>query len=286
MNTENNTEEALRKKIEKDNNAKKPIMIIILVSSFIIGGFIGVVFCNLFDYLKQGAEMSFGETWMLVQNYLTIPARVIFVAGDLIFMIVVIVFYKKAWNTWKRCTDEDERYERTEKYISIFLILVSMANCFNLSAFGVALYNKPGVMHLLSELFGKNVAMVVNTSDLILAIIPLIGLSLLYLYLQKKGIDLMRMMNPEKKGSVYDPKFHSVWYESCDEAERIKIGNASYKAYRVTNVVCCVMMIVFISISSVFEIGILPILIPAFLGAVMNLVYGIEAMKKPKLNIE
>lgn len=281
MNIDDKKHEELQiKNIEKDNNAKKPLAILIMISSFFFGAFLGVAMCFLSDFIGDFEGLSFGEAWLCIQKYLTIPTRALYVVGDLVLLGVVLFFYRKAMKTWKTNTDEDEKYEKTDKYISLFMILVSFANCFNLSVFGVALYNKPGVITLLNELYGDTISKIVNFADLLIAVFLTILLSLVFLYLQKKIIDLLRIMNPEKKGSAYDPKFHKVWYESCDEAERMQIGNASYKAYRTTNALCIIMMTVFICIGVVFEIGILPIVIPAVICAVMNLVYGFEAMKR------
>ncbi len=41
----------------------------------------------------------------------------------------------------------------------------------------------------------------------------------------------IKKIYPEKKGDPLDGKFDRDWYASCDEAEKIKIGNASYKSY-------------------------------------------------------
>ena len=285
MNEEKQNMEELRiKNIEKDDNAKKPMLTIILISSFFFGGFIGVALCLLHDFFVDFSEMSFGQAWMSLQTCLTIPARIFYLIGDLILFAVVLYFYRKAWKTWKGDADEDEKYEKTDRFAGLFMIAVSLANCFNIAAFGIALYNKPGVIKLLLELYGKKVAQITNFVDVFLDFCLTMLLALVYLYLQKKIVDLLRIMNPEKKGSAYDFKFHEVWYRSCDEAERIQIGNASYKAYRVTNVLCCILIVLFVCIGTVFEIGLLPIVIPAVSCGVMNLVYGFEALKKPKLN--
>lgn len=67
-----------------------------------------------------------------------------------------------------------------------------------------------------------------NTITLLVIFLVVIALATL---LQQKTVDLTKKMNPEKRGSVYDMKFQERWWESCDEAERRQIGQASYKAY-------------------------------------------------------
>ena len=162
MNIDDKKHEELQiENIEKDNNAKKPFAILILISSFFFGAFLGVAMCFLSDFIGNFEGLSFGEAWLSIQKYLTIPTRALYVVGDLVLLGVVLFFYRKAMKTWKTNTDEDEKYEKTDKYISLFMILVSFANCFNLSVFGVALYNKPGVITLLNELYGDTISKIV-----------------------------------------------------------------------------------------------------------------------------
>ena len=56
--------------------------------------------------------------------------------------------------------------------------------------------------------------------------------------LQQKCVDTFKQMNPEKQGSVYDMKFRKKWMDSCDEAEKIIIGQCAYKAYTAVNTTC------------------------------------------------
>lgn len=57
----------------------------------------------------------------------------------------------------------------------------------------------------------------------------------LVVLVQQKIVDLVRRMNPEKQVSVYDSKFQKKWYNTCDEAERAQIGQASYQAFQAAN---------------------------------------------------
>ena len=48
---------------------------------------------------------------------------------------------------------------------------------------------------------------------------------------QRRVIELVKCLCPEKRGDTMDKNFTREWYESCDEAERARIGFAAYKSF-------------------------------------------------------
>ena len=99
---------------------------------------------------------------------------------------------------------------------------------------------------------------------------------------QQKCVDLSKIMNPEKKASVYDMRFQKKWMESCDEAEKIIVGKCAFKAYSVTNSVCSVLEIVLVICALAFGTGFLPALVVCIIWLVNTSVYCKEAMKYSK----
>ena len=115
------------------------------------------------------------------------------------------------------------------------------------------------------------------------SIIPLLVVFLaviaLAVLLQQKTVDLTKEMNPEKRGSVYDMKFQERWWESCDEAERRQIGQASYKAYTTMNKFCPYCWGVLLLGNMVFHYGILPSAVVLVIWAVLSVSYTREAIR-------
>ena len=101
----------------------------------------------------------------------------------------------------------------------------------------------------------------------------------LFFHLQRKLIELEKIMNPEKKGSLYDFKFSKKWYESFDEAERKSVGIASYKAFGIVNYTCLVMTVVLIFLGMVCEITILPYLTVVIIWLAQIIAFGVESGK-------
>lgn len=106
-----------------------------------------------------------------------------------------------------------------------------------------------------------------------MALLPAAGemlfLTLSIIALQRRVVDLTRRFNPEKQGSVYDFRFRKKWLASCDEAERQRIGQASYTSYTVTHYSCLFVWVVLVVLNILVPIGPLPILavsIPWALG--------------------
>ena len=45
-------------------------------------------------------------------------------------------------------------------------------------------------------------------------------------------VELEKKLNPEKKGDVIETNFSKKWEDSCDEAQKMIIYEAGYRAYR------------------------------------------------------
>ena len=117
----------------------------------------------------------------------------------------------------------------------------------------------------------------VDSAMILLAIfLVVIALSIL---LQQKTVDLTKEINPEKRGSVYDMKFQERWWESCDEAERRQIGQASYKAYTTLNQVGPYWWGVLFLGNMIFHYGILPSTVVLLVWAVLTVSYTREAIR-------
>ena len=100
--------------------------------------------------------------------------------------------------------------------------------------------------------------------------------------IQQKIIDLLRVLNPEKKGSVYDMNFSHKWEESCDEAEKLMMYKASYTSFRFTAVTCIVLWLVLAIASNTTDIGILPVTCVMVIWMVQTVSYCIASIRMTK----
>lgn len=91
--------------------------------------------------------------------------------------------------------------------------------------------------------------------------------------IQQKQVDLCKRLNPEKQGSVYDVRFQKTWLDSCDEAEKVIIGQCAYKAYTAVTYTCLLLWMVFSLTALFFGTGFLPVLVVCVIWAVSQSVY-------------
>ena len=91
--------------------------------------------------------------------------------------------------------------------------------------------------------------------------------------LQSRVVDLTRRLNPEKQGSVYDIRFREKWLASCDEAERLRIGQASYAAFQAGSRASLLVWVAALVLNALLPIGPLPVLAAMIPWAVSQFAY-------------
>lgn len=178
--------------------------------------------------------------------------------SSVILLGIGLGLYRSAKGRYSRWDGEDEDLaegiEISLSYVLLFTALAVILDFFFLSA-----------------AFLSDVPMV--TSVLFLVSVVLVIL------LQQKAVDLTRRMNPEKRGSVYDPSFQKKWMDSCDEAERAQIGQASYQAVRAATIACLVLWVVLTILNFSFDIGLLPALTVLVVLGVLQVTYCLTCIR-------
>lgn len=95
----------------------------------------------------------------------------------------------------------------------------------------------------------------------------------------KKIVDFTKKLSPEKHGSVYDTKFATEWYASCDEAERSIISQAAFSAYNAANIACLALWALLIVGQMLFRFGLMPIAVVTILWLILTLTYSVKALQ-------
>ncbi|MDE6260359.1 MAG: DUF3169 family protein [Oscillospiraceae bacterium] len=107
------------------------------------------------------------------------------------------------------------------------------------------------------------------------------GLALSTIF-QQKLVDLTKRLYPEKQGSVYDTKFQKKWYQSCDEAERLVIGQCAFKAYQAMCRTCMALWAVFGLGGMFFDWSFLPAMVACIIWGVGQSVYSWTCLRLSK----
>ena len=238
------------------------IMIIALVSGG-LGGFFGAK-----------AEIHFAEQFKNIGAYLTkilptIQAHImpwVLFLFSLICFILGEMFLKKGKQqviTWDG--EDEDHISLADSYFSKVTTISNVLLIGVQIIFGFASYQ----LSTLLDADDKKT----NLIMFLFAIIVYFASLFIALSQSKRSVTYIKKYAPEKKGSIYDTKFHKVWYESCDEAERHLIGEVSYQTYIFMNSVFSVTMTITVVVGMFIPIGILCACIVGILWLLMACYY-------------
>lgn len=246
-------------KQKSENQKAFPKFLGILVVAGLIGGILGGL-SGVAGYLWED-HTAFGAAFAHLLGAAS-PWALAACAG--VLLGAGLYQYRKAKTTFHNWDGEDEDImQQAEERLSWTLLLDSLT--------------------VIASFFFFNAGIVYLPQEVDSAMIPLLAIFLvviaLSILLQQKTVDLTKEINPEKRGSVYDMKFQERWLESCDEAERRQIGQASYKAYTTLNKFCPYCWIVLFLGNMVFHYGFLPSSVVLLVWAVLTVSYTREAIR-------
>ena len=247
--------------VKKENRKALPRFFLIILVSAVFGGVLG--FCsglagasNLPEIITSG-----------LNHLLAVIAPWAIPVSSLVLLGGGWGLYDKAKRLAKNWDGEDEAVvDDAEELLSWALLLSSLTLILNFFFLAAGAMRSDGTM---TPLF-VTAAFLVSCAVLVI--------------LQQKVVDLEKTLNPEKQGSVYDMKFQKKWFESCDEAEKAQIGQASYKAYKAAGMTCMVLWVVLILLDYIFEVGLLPVFLVLLIWGVLTVSYTLESIRLSRKN--
>lgn len=197
--------------------------------------------------------------WLMLVTAIIIPA------------VCIILFKqaKKLLNAWDG--ENEEIYDLIDLKLSVIMWISSFASI-------VAFF-------LISASYSGGFSMFDNNDKVKLFFIALVSFFAVIfevVVIQQKAVDMTKMINPEKKASIYDLRFNKKWLDTCDEAEKLLIGKCAFKAHNATNIICTVLALLFALGALVLDFGFLPSLAVCIIWIVNQSAYCIEAIKYSK----
>lgn len=259
---ENNAKkEEIRK---EDKKAGKKFAIIMILCS-LAGGVIGFLGALLVDFTSSNGWDFIAFSKLVTEMWITASMYLLIVVNAILIPLLWFFFSKnrKALKAWDG--EDEEVYEKIDKKLSTGMTVASGLMIFNMLTYGVGFY---GSLHNPANL--KGIFFLVD-------LIFFIGSTACILFYQKAVVNLLKELNPEKQGSVYDTKFSKKWLASCDEAERQKIGEASYATYSIMNLVYEMVAMVFMIVGFFYPIGVLPLTTVCLLWMTQVIIYAVKA---------
>lgn len=241
--------------VKRENRKALPRFLLILVGAAVFGGVLGLLSAML-NY-SSGAEALADGLHYLVGHIVpwAIPAV------SLALLAVGVWQYRRAKGLFEAWDGEDEdAMDAAEDCLNRALLLTTVTMTLNFFLMAAAMYSESAIGPLPM------------TGAFILAMLAV-------MLLQQKVVDLTKRMNPEKRGSVYDMKFHKKWLDSCDEAERQQIGQAAYHAYQVTSYACLVLWVFLLIGDIVFGFGLVPVFAVMLLWGILQVSYILACIR-------
>ena len=195
----------------------------------------------------------------------------------IVYILMMVVCYgysvfhyykaKKLVENWDGM--DEEMLDRAEDILGLSMIsnnIMQVSNFFFFSA-----------MTYISEIAIPNIEHIAKNRITMMAVV--VGIFILNMVIitviQKLTIDLTKKINPEKNGNIFDKDFTKDWLASCDEAQKLMIYEAGYKAFQATQMTCIVMWILALIGMLLFDIGIMPSVCVFVIWLTMTISYSI-----------
>lgn len=250
--------------IKNENRKEFKKFTVIMIICAILGGVAGFTLSMYGDVIKD-IPKHFNTILISIIPYS------ICVIGTISF-ISSFVLYRKGVKLYEKYDGENEDLiDKIENSNGYALIISNINLIITFFFFGVGMVLDKNVFDLDKAIY----------KFLIFFLSYLINIAII-VKIQQKIIDFEKLINPEKKGSVYDTKFAKKWEESCDEAERMMIYKSSYKAFKTTNISCIIVWLTLVMINTVWNTGVMPVAVVTIIWAVLICSYSIEAIRLQK----
>lgn len=237
-----------------------PKFLLIMLVCTALGGVLGY---NAMALNESGGPMALAAAFFKgLQGVVPIagPLLCLALAGGSLWLYLRA---KKQYRAWDGSDETDSVLEQCEKSLTWALLLS------NLLMFAV---------YLLISL-----ALITNGPGNALLCVGAAVLGLVaMLVLQQRIVALTKEICPEKHGSVFDTKFQSKWASGYDEAEKQRIGEASYAAMKATTYTCMGLWFLLLLGSIPFQYGPLPGMAVLVIWAVQTVSYTLACLRAGK----
>lgn len=241
----------------------------VLVLAFVVGIIVGIGSAFIGDMLEN---RSVKDAILTALQYLAIYGGYLFTT---VLLIVSLVLYKKSRKEYAAWDEEDEEIlEGMETKIS-YVIWFS-----NLIMFGSYFFFATGVWAVgLAD--AKAAVEQSNTGfwfSLGTVFLHMIYALIVSCVIQQKTVNLMKEINPEKQGSIYDTKFQDKWLANCDEAERFAAYKCSFKTFKVMQLTGMVLWIICLIGQMIFGTGVFATIIVTVFMIIQISVYSVQGI--------
>lgn len=246
--------------IRTENRKALPKFFAVILSAAVIGFFIGFLIAYFGDTSADFFLAMLHAFWR--RGLLYFPVLVMALFG-IPSTVLLIIARKKG----KNLAEDDEA---AEEKVDGLLNAVLIVNTF----------------HQLADFFVLAIILSAVMEEETWRTFLALGLFLLstiwQVVVQQKSVDAVKLLYPEKRGSVYSSKFNKEWLQSCDERERSEIYHCGYTGYK-AGIYTCLILFVVTAIGAVpFGYGPVPSGVVLLIWLCMTLGYLKEVVRSGK----
>lgn len=255
-------------KNNKTRTEKKTLInfLLFLLLCFILG-------CGTGGIMAAFSKDNLGALKQHLSEIMSILTPVMFIAMNVGLFIASLIFYFKAKKKYSHWDGSDENLiDSIEYQLNYPVVFSSVADIANLAFFSALIYL------IENNYYAPNIKSIAT----LLSIFSFFAGMAWTLAIANSTVNLVKKMNPEKRGSVFDFKFQKRWEDSCDEGQKLMIYKSGYVAFKSINYTCIILWVLgFISMLS-FDTGIMPVIFVCIIYIVTTVVYMVTSMKLEK----
>lgn len=249
---------------KKENRKSRGLFIVIMIACLLVGGVVGFVSVSL----SEGGKTAFVESisWFL---------RWVLPWGTPLSLVLLLAVYfplyagaRKLFAAWDQ---EDEAViEKAEHKLEIVLLWQNILQILSFFCFGCC------------AAYIKNAETKMDWITILVSTLCMFAFLIAMTLTQRRVVDLVKEMNPEKHGSVYDVNFNKKWLESSDEAEKLMIYKSAFQAYKVTTLSCSILWMIVVICSLTFTMDLTALACVTLIWLINTVTYSVYAMKLSK----
>lgn len=245
-------------KVKRENRKHLPKYLLFMLCCAIVGGILGAFAASFSDGFSANAILSALNHFIGAITPWGIIASALLLLGISLFLYRKSKLQFKAWNS-----QDDDMPLQIETRLSWILLLLSILTVVSFFFFSAAI-----VYYRSSPI-------------LLLVVAEFLLCTMLSTWIQQKCVDLTRCLNPEKQGSIYDIHFQKKWLSSCDEAEQQHIGQAAYRAFRITLNACSILWLLLVVANFFFpSIGLFPSFVVLVIFGILQVSYILASIRQ------
>ncbi len=248
------------------NKTQKTILIFVAIC--ILGGFVGLII----GYFSGKAD-SFDLTAIkgIVKSMLIYVTPVVLLVAFLFDLLYSLLGYNKSKKAISNWDGEDEEYiEKVEARLGVIISILTIGIILIYCLYAVYFY---AMFHLMSaEQFFSMLPLTIATFVAFFATI------FYNTFMQRACVELVKKINPEKKGDTLSVNFQKDWEKSMDEAQKLMLYETGYRTYKVMNYAFMVFWLI-CTLGIMFGMGLMPSLVVSVLWLTSTITYSVYGYK-------